>query len=341
MEEVKTTEVRKSFKENLSDLKTWWKEFSFADFVLGYCQRVHTYYTFNEGGKRRFNIEKILISISFISCPLFIAYFFVGGENTSYVGRSPNSLSRPQEPKAQARSENSNSFNVPVQQNMSVVGGVPSPSAHRSRLGQHEAVKLLAKQVVVREDASLGYGFSAGSNLIGELQSTIDTRDPSQVVRVVLPYGGKSRDGSSEIPKGTLLLGQVNYPGKGEKVFIQFLQAILPDGKPVKIAALALDPKDYSTGLNGEIQSQAKSRALSMMGLSALSAMGNVMTEKESMGEYNVAAKANAKNALLAGVSRAAEIEATRLQEQSEAQDYVQVETGTAVVISLTQGLSL
>ena len=78
-----------------------------------------------------------------------------------------------------------------------------------------------------------------------------------------------------------------------------------------------------------------------MMGLSALAAMGNVMTEKESMGQYNVEMKANAKNAMLAGVSRAAEVEVGRLQEQSEAQDYVQVEAGTAVVVSLIEGLSL
>lgn len=326
----------------MEKIKKWWSGF-FTQKPLGkFLLRVGQYYSISEGGKTRINFEKFLISASFLTCPLLIVYFFASGENTAYVGRTPNTLSPPKNSlPANPQISNSTSYSYPVQQNANVVGGDNSKKSNPGQPGPRTEVKLAAKQVVLREDGNLGYGFHAGSNLIGELQSTIDTRDPSQVVRVVLPYGGKSRDGSSEIPRGTLLLGQVSYQGKGEKVFIQFSQAILPEGKSIKIAAIALDPKDYSTGLAGEIQSQAKSRALSVMGLSALSAMGNVMTEKESMGQYNVEAKASAKNAMLAGVSKAAEVEAGRLQEQTEMQDYVQVDAGTAVVVSLTQGLNL
>ena len=276
-------------------------------------------------------------------CPLLIVYFFASGENTAYLGRTPNSLTAAKSPPTQIPTQGPvpNNYNYPVQQNANVVTGSKSSGSVKDYNGGQRSVKLAAKQVLIREDTNLGNGFHVGSNLIGELQSTVDTRDPNQVVRVVPPYGGKSRDGSAELPRGTLLLGQVSYQGKGEKVFIQFQQAILPEGKTIKIAAVALDPKDYSTGLGGEIQSQAKSRALSVMGLSAVAAMSNVMTEKESMGLYQVEAKATVKNALLAGVSKSAEVEASRLQEQTEAQDYVQVDAGTAVVVSLTQGLSL
>ena len=300
------------------------------------------YYLVSEGGKTRVNFEKFLISISFLTCPLLITYFFASNENTAYVGRSSNSLSIPTTPPASVKkNEYSGDYTYPVQENTNVVGSSKSRNLPSNHSQIRSEIKFAAKQVVLREDGSLGYGFHAGSNLIGELQSTIDTRDPSQIVRVILPYGGKSRDGNSEIPRGTLLMGQVSYQGKGEKVFIQFQQAILPEGKAIKIAAIALDPKDYSTGLIGEIQSQAKSRTMSVMGLSALSVMGNVMTEKESLGLYNVEAKANARNALLAGASKAAEVEASRLQEQTDMQDYVQVDAGTAVVVSLTQGLNL
>lgn len=317
--------------------KGWWA--AFLEKLVATRERIKNYYCFKEGGKSRINIERVLLSSSFITCPLLILYFLMSGENTAYVGRSPNSLTRQQNQSGQNKQQESG-YDYPVDHQANVVGGGYRAGSH-AQSSRQPAIKFGAKQVLVREDSNLGYGFHAGSNLIGELQSTIDTRDPAQVVRVILPYGGKSRDGSSEIPKGTLLLGQVSYQGKGEKVFIQFQQAILPDGKAIKMAAIALDPKDYSTGLNGEMQSQAKNRALSTMGLSALAAMGNVMTEKESMGQYQVEAKANAKNALLAGVSRAAEVEAARLQEQTETLDYVQVEAGVAVVISLTQGLSL
>lgn len=323
----------------MEKIKKWWRQG--LNYIGNYFLRIGRYYLTFEGGKTRVNLEKILISISFLTCPLLIIYFFTSSENTAYLGRSPNSLALTTPPQANSSKVdlNSNDYSYPVQENENIVGG---NKTKKSFVVQPRGeIKFAAKQVVLREDGTLGYGFHAGSNLIGELQSTIDTRDPSQIVRVVLPYGGRSRDGNAEIPRGTLLMGQVSYQGKGKKVFIQFQQAILPEGKAIKISAIALDPKDYSTGLIGEIQSQAKSRTLSVMGLSALSAMGNVMTEKESLGLYNVEAKANARNALLAGASKAAEVEASRLQEQTEMQDFVQVDAGTAVVVSLTQGLNL
>lgn len=327
----------------MEKIKKWWNKPSFTKSLGGFWHKIAAYYTVAEGGKNRINFEKFLISGSFLMCPLLIVYFFASNENTAYVGRTPNSLtqSKSRSPMNPTQGTAPNNYNYPVQQNTNVVGGTRSPGTSKSHDGGQKSIKLAAKQVLIREDVNLGHGFHAGSNLIGELQSTVDTRDPNQVVRVVLLYGGKSRDGSSELPRGTLLLGQVSYQGKGEKVFVQFQQAILPEGKAIKIAAIALDPKDYSTGIGGEIQSQAKSRALSVMGLSAVAAMGNVMMEKESMGLYQVEAKASARNAMLAGVSKSAEVEADRLREQTEAEDYVQVDAGTAVVVSLTQGLSL
>lgn len=327
----------------MEKIKKWWRRLSFKKLLSNPWIRIAAYYTLAEGGKSRINFERFLVSGSFLMCPLLAIYFFTSGENNAYIGGTPNSLVSTKNQQQQARTQGSpsSSYNYPVQQNTDTVGG-SKPSGHKNSFGgTQKDMKLSAKQVLTREDTSFGNGFQAGSNLIGELQSTVDTRDPTQVVRVVLPYGGKSRDGSAEIPRGTVLLGQVSYQGKGEKVFIQFQQAILPEGKAIKIAAIALDPKDYSTGLRGEIQSQAKSRALSVMGLSAMAAMGNVMTEKESMGLYQVQAKASVKNALLAGVSKSAEVEAGRLQEQAEAQDFIQVDVGTAVVVSLTQGLNL
>jgi hypothetical protein len=288
-----------------------------------------------EGGKKKLVIEKAGIAFSLISGPLIVLYFLLTPANTAYIGKTTKVLSNPS-PNQPASTVPQN-YGIPVHQGP-VVGG---KSVITSRPRSLQEIKFAAKQILLREDSNLGYGFSPGSNLIGELQSTIDTRDSAQTVRVVLPYGGKSKDGSSELPRGTMLLGAVRYPGKGEKVFIQFQQAVLPEGKVVKLAAIALDPKDYSTGLTGDIQSQAKSRALSVMGLGVVSAMGNVLTEKEAMGQYQVEAKANMKNALLSGAGKAAEVEASRLQGQGEIEDYLQVDAGTAVVISLTSELTL
>lgn len=294
-----------------------------------------------EGGKKRLDFERILKATSLLTAPMMILYFFISKENTAFIGRSSNSFVQQRKQSKESSSIEPMTHGFPVQKNSEIVGNYQPSKTTSSRTQNQVQIKLAARQVLIREDGTLNFGFHAGSNLIGELQSAIDSRDPSQTVRVVLPYGAKSRDGSSELPRGTLLLGQVNYPGKGEKVFIQFQQVILPEGKSLKIMAQALDPKDYSTGLSGEMQSQAKSRTMSVMGLTALSAFGEVMTEKESMGQYNVEAKASVKNALLAGVSKAAEVESSRLQEQANVPDYVYVEAGAAMIISLTQGLNL
>jgi len=274
-----------------------------------------------------------MIFCSFIIGPLLVVYVLSSQENTAYIGRSTSSLAQSSQINEAAPALD---HSIPVQSSSST-----NSIRRQSSKSIGSNLKLSAKQVLLRENMGIGNGFFAGSNFLGELQSSIDTRDTTQVVRVALPYGAKSKDGSSELAKGTLLLGQVNYSGQGEKVFIQFQQAVLPDGKSLKISAQALDPKDYSTGLTGEIQSQARSRTMAVMGFSALSAMGNVLTEKEALGQYQVEAKANMKNAMLSGVSRAAEIEANRLQEKTNAEDYVTVDAGAMVVISLIQGLSL
>ena len=156
--------------------------------------RVAGYYMLVEGGKSRINFEKFLISGSFLMCPLLIVYFFASGENTAYVGRTPNSLtvSKNQAHPNPSKAPAPNNYNYPVQQNTDVVGGSKSSVPPKRYYDGQKSVKLAAKQVLIREDANLGYGFHVGSNLIGELLSTVDTRDPNQVVRVVLPYGGKS-----------------------------------------------------------------------------------------------------------------------------------------------------
>lgn len=294
-------------------------------------------FSLKEGGKVRPYFENILKYSAVLAIPIILLYFYSNGVDSSYLGKSSSSFksekNRPQEEKDELS-------DVHFEKSDSVVK--IRESADKTFARKSVPIKLTAKQVIIREGGNLGYGFTPGTNLIGELLGPIDTREPNQVVRVLLPFGGKSKDGNSELPKGTLLMGQASYSGKGEKVSIQFNQAILPEGKPVKLSAIALDPKDYSTGLRGEIQSEAKTRALSVMGLSIASAMGEVLMEKEALGQgYQVTAKSNMKNAMLAGFSRAAETEVSNLQQESQTPDYVQIEEGQVVIISLTQGLVL
>jgi hypothetical protein len=297
--------------------------------------RIANYFVEKEGGKNRFRFDRMGKVLAIALGPLSAYYVVFAEPDSSYVGRSPTSLYGNEKTVA-AKANNQKPIDIPIQRNGTIVGGTQPKAADVS--ARREPAKLMAKQVILRDLGGLGYGFSVGSNIVGELQSTIDTRDANQLVRVALPFGARSKDGSAEMPKGTLLMGKVNYPGKGEKVFISFVQAVLPEGKSVKLSAQALDPKDYSSGLSGHIQSQAKTRALSIAGLSMVQAMGSVMTEKEALGQgFQVTPKANLSNAALAGAARAAELEANRMQDQTQAEDYVRVESGTVVIVSFTQ----
>ncbi|MBX9768799.1 MAG: hypothetical protein K2X47_16110, partial [Bdellovibrionales bacterium] len=244
--------------------------------------RIGNYFVEKEGGKNRFRFDRMGKVLAIALGPLSAYYVVFAEPDSSYVGRSPTSLYG-NERKVPPKTGHQKAMDIPVQRSGTIVGGSQPKTV---TVGvRHEPAKLMAKQVILRDLGGLGYGFSVGSNIVGELQSTIDTRDANQLVRVALPFGARSKDGSTEIPKGTLLMGKVNYPGKGEKVFVSFVQAVFPEGKSVKLAAQALDPKDYSSGLSGDIQSQAKTRALSIAGLSMVQAMGSVMTEKEALGQ--------------------------------------------------------
>ncbi len=304
-----------------------------------FTQWVSNYFFEKEGGKNRFRFDRIGKLFAIALGPLSAYYVIFSDQDSSYIGRSPTSL-YPNNKGPGSSSGRNSAISLPIEKSGRVIGGHRSNEAPPRHV--RDPVKLMAKQVIVRDLGGLGYGFTVGSNVVGELQSTIDTRDSNQLVRVVLPFGARSKDGTNEIPKGTLLMGKVSYPGKGEKVFINFVQAVLPEGKSLKLSAQALDPKDYSSGLSGEIQSQAKTRALSIAGLSMVQAMGNVMTEKEALGQgFQVTPKANLSNAALAGAARAAELEANRMQDQVQADDYVRVEAGTVVIVSFTQEFNL
>lgn len=203
------------------------------------------------------------------------------------------------------------------------------------------AIKLMARQVITRddlprEDSSL----PTGSNFIGKLISTIDTRDAKQFIKVLLPYGG-SFDGKKVLDKDTMILGTAQYMGIGEKIYLSFTKAILPDGQEMEINAQALDPSDYSSGIRGEYHGTAGVRIATTLGLSMVSGMTEVLTEKKVHGESGaITPRSTMKNALYHGVSKVSEMEASRqASELGQEKAYVTVEAGTDLIISLTAPL--
>jgi hypothetical protein len=177
----------------------------------------------------------------------------------------------------------------------------------------------------------------SGSKLIGFLMNAIDTRHPS-FVRVRLPKGGEA--GGIEIEPGSVLTGQYSYGGQGDRVYLTFSRLDSPEGISKKIQAQALDSGSYTVGISGDSHSDMAAKVAAQLGLTMFSGMADVMTEKESLGfsANGVQAKSTMQNALLQGLSRAAQDQIGRTSaEINSAKDYLIVPAGKEMIIELTE----
>ena len=175
-----------------------------------------------------------------------------------------------------------------------------------------------------------------GTNLIGKLLTSIDTRESEQLYKVLLPYGGKGKHGEG-IPKNTVLFGTITYPNQGKKVFMQFSKALFPDGQEIELKAQALNAKNYSPGLEGKLDSGTAARVASTLGLTMVSAFTNTLTEKQVLGSEGVVTpKATTKDALYQGIAKASEMEAQRqMAELGNVQEYVTIPAGREMIVNL------
>lgn len=205
-----------------------------------------------------------------------------------------------------------------------------------SRQRKHVAIKYLAPQVIGTQSKG-SKTIRSGAKLVGFLLNAIDTRT-SSLVRVRIAKGGEV-DGV-EIERGSVLAGQYSYSGDGNRVFVSFSRIDTPDGEPKRIQAVALDSGSYTAGISGEVFSDAGLKTAASLGLTMLSGMADVMTEKESVGMStdSVQAKSTMRNALLHGASRTAQEQTGRMQQEiNNSKDYVVVPEGKEMIIELTE----
>ena len=210
---------------------------------------------------------------------------------------------------------------------------------YRSYAPVNTDIEYKAQQVIERKGPD-SLGLPLGTNLIGKLLTSIDTRETDQLYKVILPYGGNGKNGG-HIPKDAVLFGNITYPGKGKKVFLRFSQALLPDGEEVKLNAQALSSKDYSPGLNGDYHSKIAERVASTLGLSMLSVMTDTLTERQITGAGETIVsnpKATPKNALYQGISKVTEIEAQRQAAALNSDpEYVTISAGKEMIVHLLE----
>ena len=223
---------------------------------------------------------------------------------------------------------------------------------HRSQrvaLSQASPIKYKAPQVIVREEDHESLALPTGTYFEGQLLSAIDTRQEGAWVRVRLPKGGrfKGRD-RGQLPKETILIGSIHYPGKGKKVFIHFSKGVLPNGNEFGLQAEALAPRSHRPGLSGKYHSRRGGQMASILGLSMVAGMTETLTQKEALGRsksgsgsspssVSITPKATLKNAFYHGASKVADMESQRqASELNHLVPYVTIPIETNLVVSLT-----
>lgn len=269
---------------------------------------------------------KLLFVLSF---PIFLAVtlcLLIQDPDTStiskqYDGKSTNNASNSSQGGGQGQS------NVAI-----------SKEASKKKKKSKIKIKYQARQVFVRKGE--GLKIPHGIHCIGKLTGLVDTRSPASSAHVILPYG-LIHKGRHILPAGTKLIGQIKYPGQGERIYFTFTNAQARD-QFLPLKAVALDPKDYLAGVIAKEHSSLDLRVASTLGLSALSAATDVLTERTALSESaGASAKSTFKNAMLQGASKASEVEAARQAEKirgGNSSNYFILPAGRDLIILFYKG---
>lgn len=199
------------------------------------------------------------------------------------------------------------------------------------------SVKYSANQIV-GDDNNGPSMIRSGAKLIGILKNPIDTRAQT-MVRAILPRGGQF--GDVEIEPGSTLVGHFSYNGDNDIVYVKFSRLDPPDGSsPKKISATALDAGNFTPGIQGEEFTGNGTKLAASLGLSMFAGMTDTLTDRQSLGNsFNgVQAAPTMKNALLQGLSRASQDQASRTaSEIQQVRNYVIVPEGKEMIIELQE----
>ena len=266
------------------------------------------------------------------------SFLFSSKEDSSFLVKTDKKLSNDETVKTHLVKTERKNYSPTVAR---VLDGNKTPPEKKKGNQSMRSIKInfKAQQVITRDNTGdPTKSIPMGTNMIGKTLTAIDTREPNQMIKILLPYGGRSKMGV-EIEKGTLLFGHVFYSGKGRKVAIVINKGLTPDEMEFDIEAQVLDPSHYSVGLAGEVNSQSDVRVLSALGLSIASGATSIMMEREAMNNLGqTAPKATLGNAALRGLSTSAQEESTRQADKfKDLEDYVTIPAGTDVIVSLTK----
>lgn len=300
-------------------------------------KKVVNFYIKNDGGKKIVQKANVGITAFVIACIVATITILRPDEDTSFVAQSSTALIKKEEiPQKQNEEGDATKANLEhLKEEVRSRRSGSSNSVNRSGASQ---IVYKAPQIVQRKGSDPTKTLPIGTRMIGKLRSGIDTREPNQLIEVTLPYGG-SAAWERRIDRNSSLFGTISYPGKGEKVYINFHRGVNLDGSEFRIQAQALNPIDFSPGILGESHDAFGLRIAATAGLSMLSSISEVMVEKEVLGQGAFPTpKSTLRNALLSGARRGTEQEAQRRAEQIQGEgEYVIIEAGEELIVNLTE----
>lgn len=191
---------------------------------------------------------------------------------------------------------------------------IKRPSVERSFLGKIKVVSL-------RSISELPIG--------SEMKAVLVSGATDGIVKAKLT-SALIVDGEPALPENAVLFGK----GKSseERLFIEFSKVILPTGESYSIRAQAFDVSDKIQGLKGAF---VGTRAKKMAGAVAFGFMGGMADGlQESSGSYFVAKKPTARDAALAGASKAAlDQSAAYMEEMKKSPNIIEVKSGTELLV--------
>lgn len=317
----------------MTNLKEKWKSLVFIK------PKLKTFFLKDDGGKQVINLKRIaLFGVPIFSLLILTVFLSSLDEDSSFLARTDKKLVE-NELKSKLVVVDGKTYSPAVSKVLSAGKAFSEPKKENKTPRAVLRVNFKAQQVITRDNSNdPTRSIPMGTNMIGKTLTAIDTRESSQIIKILLPYGGRSKLGV-EIEKGTILFGHVFYSGKGRKVSIAINKGLTPDEREFDIEAHILDPSNYSVGLVGEVNSQSDVRVLSALGLSVAAGATDIMMERETMnGLGQTAPKATIGNAALKGISTSAQDESTRQADKfKDAEDFVIIPAGSDVIVSLTK----
>lgn len=317
--------------------------------LKGKIPNIKTFFLKRDGEKDVINLKRVgLFGGPILFLLILTAFVLSSNEDTSFLGQSEKRLvdaaKEPTRTELKLDHDDKRTYSDTARKILSEGKTVSKSggrgSKDRSMQGIPSAkINFKAGQVIVRDGTSdPERSIPIGTNMIGKTLTAIDTREAGQLIKILLPYGGRSKYGT-EIPKGTILFGQVVYSGRGRKVGIQITKGLFPSEQEFDINAQVLNPKNYSTGLIGDTNSESDTRVLAALGLSVASGASEIMIERETMNSLGqTIPKASLENAIKKGLSTSAQEEASRqIEFYKDTEDYITIPAGRDIIVSLTK----